>query len=191
MWKKLKGVLTGPELPTTPMLLSVPTQGPFGTARLTARWFPRSLTVEVEGASPLTLTDASLPRRLATSVAPPKVLASNPDEVGLFVADQPAAIFAGKRGNRRSSYVCVAFVTGVEYRLVPTGPKRAKLLAAGVVVGEFETSRVNHPPEAMSWAPTATPQDVSVGVLLSSTLGVGAYGFIRNFFRDFDFIPTP
>jgi hypothetical protein len=108
-----------------------------------------------------------------------------------MVESDRAVISVGKRGLRRRTYRCEALVRGVTYRLIPTGPKRATLFAGESPVGQFRTWKVNHPPETISWLPTATPQDVGVGMLLSSALGVGANGFLRNLLRDLDFIPTP
>lgn len=191
MWKSLKRAVAGPELPSEPTLRSVPTHSRFGAARFTELWHPRSITVELVGSPQLTLRDEGLPRRLATSVAPPRILASNQRSVTLMVAGDPAVISVGRRGMRRRTYRCEALVRGVTYRLVPTGPRRATLFAGESPVGHFSTSKVNHPPETISWVPMATPQDVGVGMLLSSALGVGANGFLRNLIRNLDYIPTP
>ncbi|WP_457845722.1 hypothetical protein [Nocardia gipuzkoensis] len=191
MWKSLKRAVAGPELPSEPTLRSVPTHSRFGTARFIELWYPRSVTVEVAGAPRLTVRDEGLPRRLATSVVPPRILATNRRSVTLMVENDPAFISAGKRGLRRRTYRCDALVRGVAYRLIPTGPKRATLFAGEFPVGQFRTSKVNYPPETIFWEPTATPQDVVVGMLLGSALGIGANGFLRNLLRDLDFVPTP
>lgn len=183
MFDRLRKSVMGADLPTEPVVLSVP-DGKFGVFTVTGQWDPRVVTVA--GPAPVTLTlnaqswlPDALKRRLIWQVPPPRITPGTRDAVELLVDGQPAHLDCGRRAMRRSTYNVRASVAGREYHVRHRRRWRALLERNGQVVIRISTpdrGRTIH----FEHEPHADAVDSSVAVAVGCTLGVGAPGFLRN-----------
>jgi hypothetical protein len=185
VFDKLRKAVVGSEVPTEPVVVRIRDAG-FGTFTVTGAWDPRVVTVTgpwqatVTLSAPLQVPDV-LKGHLALLHRPPRIVPNDRHAVTLTIDGQPAPLDCGRRALRRATFNVRATVVGREYLLRHESRWQARLERNGQRVSQLSTSDRGLTLHAMH-QPGADVVDATMGVALGLVLGVGAPGFLRNFF---------
>lgn len=190
VFDKMRKAFMASDLPTEPVVTHVP-QGGFGTVTVVGAWYPRVVTVTGPWQATVSLDTREEPsvgdtafsiglsRQIAKRIPPPRIEPPHRHGVNLRVDGHPAPLDCGRRAMRRATYNVRTTVAGREYLLRQKKRWHAGLERDGRPVSTLSTSDRGRTVHAVH-LPGADAIDVTMGVALGMTMGVGAPGFMRN-----------